>query len=95
MADGPRFHPEMALDLIVMAESARIQLDLDEPLISDPAEIDRARRLYRAQRAARLERQRATRHARLRFWFVLIALLLASLVLAVTVWLEIERQFGL
>jgi len=78
-----------------MAEPARIQPELNEPPIPDPAEIDRARRLYRARRHAKLERQRATRRARLRFWSVLIALLLASLVIAVTAWLEIERQFGL
>jgi hypothetical protein len=86
---------EIALDLRRMAEPARIEPERDEPPIGDPAEIDRARRLYRAQRQARLERQRATKRARLRFWSVLLALLLASLVIAVTVWLEIERQFGL
>jgi hypothetical protein len=78
-----------------MAEPARSQPELDDPPITDPAEIERARRLYRAQRQARLERRRETRHARLRFWSILLALLLASLVIAVTAWLEIERQFGL
>ena len=78
-----------------MAEPARIEPEHDEPPIADPAKIDRARRLYRAKRQARLERRRATRRARLRFWAVLLGLLLASLVIAVTVWLEIERQFGL
>jgi hypothetical protein len=72
-----------------------MQPELDEPPLVDPEEIARARQLYRARRHARIERARATRHARIRFWSVLIALLLASLVLGVTVWLEIERQFGL
>ena len=95
MAKRARRDGEIVLDLNGMAEPARIQPELDEPPIPDPAEIDRARRLYRARRHAKLERQRATRRARLRFWSVLIALLLASLVIAVTAWLEIERQFGL
>jgi hypothetical protein len=92
--DTPR-DAEIVLDLNGMAEPARIQPELDEPPLADPAEIDRARRLYRARRQARLERRRATRRARFRFWSVLIALLLASLVIAMTAWLEIERQFGL
>jgi hypothetical protein len=79
-----------------MVEPARIQPELDgPPPIPDPAEIDRARRLYRARRQARLERARATKRARIRFWSVLVALLLASLVIAVTAWLEIQKSFGL
>jgi hypothetical protein len=78
-----------------MAEPARIQPELDEPPTFDHAEVDRARRLYRARRHARLERARATRRARVRFWSVLVGLLLASLVIGVTAWLEIERSFGL
>jgi hypothetical protein len=61
----------------------------------DPTAVDRAYRFYRAQRYARTEHRRATRHARLRFWVVVALLLLACLVLAVTVWDEIERLFGL
>jgi len=95
MAEAAR-RGEIVLDLLWMAEAAWINPDLDEPPpLADPAEIDRARRAYRARRAARLERQREVRRARIRFWSILLALLLASLVILVTVWLEIERSFGL
>jgi hypothetical protein len=66
----------------------------DAPPI-DPTAVDRAYRFYRAQRHARIEHRRASRHARLRFWVVAGLLLLACLVLAVTVWDEVERLFGL
>ena len=85
----------MGLNLLRMAEAAWIKPDLDEPPLPDPAEIDRTRRAYRARRQARVERQREIRRARIRFWSILLALLLASLVILVTVWLEIERSFGL
>jgi hypothetical protein len=66
----------------------------DAPPI-DPSAVDRAYRFYRAQRYARTEHRRETRHARLRFWVVVALLLLACLVLAVTVWDEVQRLFGL
>jgi hypothetical protein len=79
-----------------MAEAAWLNPNLDEPPpLADPAEIDRARRAYRARRQARVERRREIRRARIRFWSILLALLLASVVIFVTVWLEIERSFGL
>ncbi len=81
-----------------MAEAARKrpELDeLDEPPVFDPSAIDRAYRFHRARRQARSERRRETKLARLRFWFVLGALFLASLVLVVTIWREVERLFGL
>jgi hypothetical protein len=61
----------------------------------DPAEIERAYRRHRARRHARLERRRETQLARLRFWFVLCALVIAIAVVGVTVWREIQRLFGL
>ena len=61
----------------------------------DPNAVDRAYRFYRARRYAKLERRRETRIARARFWAVLGLLLLACLVLAVTVWDEVTKLFGL
>jgi len=51
--------------------------------------------MYRAKRAARIEHRRATRHAHLRFWTFLGLLLLAVLVVAVTVWSEVAKLFGI
>jgi cell division septal protein FtsQ len=61
----------------------------------DPNAVDRAYRFYRAQRHAKFEHRRATRMARWRFRGVLGLLLLACLVVAVTVWDEITKLFGL
>ena len=67
----------------------------DEAPSVDPAAIDRAVRLQRARRRARIEQRRARRAGRVRFWLVLLALLAASVVLALVSWREIERLFGL
>jgi hypothetical protein len=78
-----------------MAQPARTRPGREPPPIFDPAAIDRAYRFHRARRHARLERRRETRLARLRFWLMLGALLLACLVVVVTIWVEIEHLFGL
>jgi hypothetical protein len=67
----------------------------DEPPVYDPAAIEREYRRHRARRYARTERRRATRLARFRFWAVLGMLFLGCLVLAVTIWIEVGRLFGL
>ena len=80
-----------------MAEPAydhTVELVADEPPF-DPHAVEHAYRHARARRAARIERRQANRRARRRFWLVLGALLLASLVLVVTIWIEVERLFGL
>jgi hypothetical protein len=78
-----------------MAEPAqRRRLRTEAPPL-DPSAVDRAYRFYRAKRHAKIEHRRATRMARWRFWVFLGLLLLACLVLAVTVWDEITKLFGL
>ena len=67
----------------------------DAPPPYDPVAIDRAYLQERARRRARVERTRARRRASLRFWFVLLVLLAASMLLSLTIWREIERLFGL
>jgi hypothetical protein len=67
----------------------------DAPPPYDPVAIDRAYLQERARRRARVERKRARRRASLRFWFVLLVLLAASMLLSLTIWREIERLFGL
>jgi hypothetical protein len=44
---------------------------------------------------ARLERDRTLRFARIRFWFVVFGLILVFLVIAVTIWGQVQRLFGL
>jgi len=52
-------------------------------------------RLQRARRKARIEHRKRTRRAGLRFWLVLLVLVVASVALLVTIWHEIQRLFGL
>ena len=78
-----------------MAEPAQRRLPrVDAPPL-DPTAVDRAYRFYRARRSAKVEHRRASRRAHLRFWVFLGLLLLACLVVAVTVWGEIARIFGI
>jgi hypothetical protein len=78
-----------------MAEPAQRQrARVDAPPV-DPHAVNRAYRFYRAQRHAKVEHRRETKMARARFWVVLGLLLIACAVLAVTVWSEIARIFGI
>jgi hypothetical protein len=78
-----------------MAQPAQRRVRRAEAPPLDPAAVDRAYRFYRAQRYAKTEHRRATRIARWRFWVFLGLLVLACLVVAVTVWDEITKLFGL
>jgi hypothetical protein len=78
-----------------MAEPAQHRpLRVEAPPL-DPTAVDRAYRFYRAKRNARVEHRRASRRAHMRFWVFLGLLLLACLVVAVTVWGEVARIFGI
>ena len=61
----------------------------------DPTAVDQAYHFYRARRHAKIEHQRATRHAHARYWASFVILVLAVAVLGVTVWGEITKLFGL
>ena len=78
-----------------MAEPARQTPAPDEPPVFDPRVIERAYRRQRAKRHARVERTRERKHARLRFWLVLIILVSLAVYLALTVWQNLQSMFGL
>jgi hypothetical protein len=78
-----------------MAKPARRTAELDEPPVPDPAAIEHAYRYHRQRRYARVERRRADRLARMRFWLVSAGLLLLTLVIGVTIWDQIQQLFGL
>lgn len=67
----------------------------DDPPIEDREAIERAYHMSRARRRARVEHRRTTRRARLRFWITLLVLAAASVLLALTIWREIQNLFGL
>ena len=77
-----------------MAQPLR-RLAEDEAPPIDPVAVDRAYRVERARRKLRDERRRASRRANRRFWLSMLALIVACVLLALTVWNEIERLFGL
>jgi hypothetical protein len=70
-------------------------LEPDDVPSLDAEEIRRAYQHHRARRRARVERVRRSRRAGARFWIVLLLLVAASVVLAMTTWREIGRLFGL
>jgi hypothetical protein len=79
-----------------MAEPARRApaLDDDSPSL-DPAVVERAYLRERARRRARTQRRSAARNSKLRFWIVLALLTFLTALLALTVWSEAERVFGI
>ncbi len=66
----------------------------EEPPL-DPDAVDRAYRLHRARRAARDRWHREKRWASVRFWLVLVLVLVVTVLLAARTLGEIERVFGL
>jgi hypothetical protein len=78
-----------------MAQPApRSDHDRESPPL-DPRAVQRAYRLERAKRRARFERQQERRLAGLRFGLAVVILLSLWIVLALAVWQQIERLFGL
>ena len=75
--------------------------------VVDHEQVQETVRLHRARRQARqgmpgfadllprIAHRKRTKRAGIRFWVVLVALLVASVALSVTVWHEIQHLFGL
>jgi hypothetical protein len=70
-------------------------LGRDETPPLDPDAVRRSYDEHRARRRARVEHHRRMRRAGARFWVVLVLLVTACVVLAMTTWREIGRLFGL
>ncbi|MBA2360163.1 MAG: hypothetical protein H0V79_04355 [Actinobacteria bacterium] len=78
-----------------MAELARRPHAVDEAPPVDPTTIRREYHRHRARRRFREERSRERSLARLRFFAVLLALLVLTAYVSLFVWRQIERLFGL
>jgi hypothetical protein len=78
-----------------MAEPARRPNAVEDPPPVDPRAVDRAYRFHRARRRAREDRKRERGLARLRFWVILLSLLILTAYLSLVAWREIQRLFGL
>jgi hypothetical protein len=81
--------------ILVVGEPAPIPGDLDEPPLHDPTSARRTYRYHRAKRAARIERRRERRWARIRFWFMLGCLLVAVAVIGVLILQQVQNVFGI
>ncbi len=77
-----------------MAEQAHDTLVDDVPPV-DPDVVRAEYRRQRAVRRAKVEHRRRTKRAGARFWVVLVLLVAAFVLLAMTTWQEIGRLFGL
>jgi anti-sigma-K factor RskA len=71
----------------------RSLVEEDPPL--DPDAISRSYLHHRARRAAKAKRHRAKRWASVRFWLVLVLVLVVTAVIAARTLGEIERVFGI
>ncbi len=78
-----------------MAQTARRHRPVVEDSPVDPNAIERAYRVHRARRRARVERRVETRRAHLRFYAVLAVLLVVVAVIGATIWHQIQQLFGL
>lgn len=78
-----------------LPEATRDDAAPDDTPPIDPVAVRDAYRLHRARRKARIEHRKRTKRAGIRFWLVLAVLLVASVVVAVTIWHEIQQLFGL
>ena len=82
------------VDFPLMPEGAEQTVAEDSPPI-DPDAIEDAYRYHRARRRARVAHRRNLKLAGVRFWLVLLLLVVASGALAVTVWGQVQQLFGL
>ena len=85
---------ELALTLQDVARQTRDVPSDDVPMVDHEAVRDTVR-LHRARRRARIEHRKRTRRAGVRFWVVLLLLLVASVALSIIIWHEIQKLFGL
>ena len=66
-----------------------------EEKLLDPIAVQRNYRRQRIKRRAREERAYEKNLARLRFWLALTAVIATSIGLALVIWNQIQRLFGL
>ena len=76
-----------------MAQAARRPTSADPPV--DPTAIERAYRLERAKRRARIDAARRRRHARIRFLVMILLLVGLAVFFSIAAWQQVSRLFGL
>ena len=74
-----------------MAEPARRPDAAEEPPVPDPIAVRRAYRFHKTRRRIRQERKQERALARLRFFAILLSLLVLAAYLSLVVWRQIEQ----
>jgi hypothetical protein len=67
---------------------------VEEELV-DPTSVERAYRRERLRRRAREDRDRERQLAAVRFWLAVLTVIGTSIGLAIVIWQQIHRLFGL
>ncbi|MGZ4380181.1 MAG: hypothetical protein ACXVZ3_01980 [Gaiellaceae bacterium] len=78
-----------------MAETAPSHQPLEDDPPTDPNAVGEAYRFHRARRRAHVRHRQEKRKAGLRYYVVLLMLLLGTLVIAVTIWSQVRKAFGI
>jgi Tfp pilus assembly protein PilN len=78
-----------------MAQPARRPELVDEALQLDPVAVQQAYRLHRARRRAHRHHRQETKRAKLRFWLVLLGLVVLCVYLSLVIWHQVQHTFGL
>jgi hypothetical protein len=78
-----------------MAETVPNRQPLEEDPPTDPNAVGEAYRFHRARRRAHVRHRQERRKAGLRYYVVLLLLLIGTLVIAVTIWSQVRRAFGI
>ncbi|HEX6491083.1 MAG TPA: hypothetical protein VF002_06890 [Gaiellaceae bacterium] len=76
-----------------MAEPAK-RTAAEAPLY-DPGAVHREYRRQRARREHRIRRLRERRAANIRFWLIVLALLVLSVYLGIQMWHQVQKLFGI
>jgi ferric-dicitrate binding protein FerR (iron transport regulator) len=77
-----------------VAQQTREASPDDAPVVDHEAVRDTVR-LHRARRKARVAHRKRTRRAGIRFWLVLLALVVAIAAVSILIWHQIQNLFGL
>jgi hypothetical protein len=78
-----------------MALPERKQVEEEAEELLDPTNVQRAYRRERIRRRAREDRAREKQLAALRFWLAVVLVIGTSIGLAILIWQQIHRLFGL
>ena len=78
-----------------MAGTAPRRKPLENDPPTDPNAVGEAYRFHRARRRAHVRHRQERRKAGLRYYLVLLLLLVGTLVIAVTIWSQVRKAFGI